>query len=64
VNLNHDAEHEITIPQPKAAEIYYTCCSKVEMHNRDRQDTLGIEKSWVPMIGQNELTFDDSALYV
>ena len=45
VNLNRDAEHvEFTIPQPKAAEIYYTCCSKIDYHNRDRQDALGIEK--------------------
>jgi hypothetical protein len=42
---NQNAEHvEIEIPQPKVAEIYYTCCAKIDQHNRDRQDTLGMEK--------------------
>jgi hypothetical protein len=36
---------ELEIPVPKAAEIYYSCCAKVDQHNRDRQDTLGIENT-------------------
>ena len=48
LHLNLDAEHvEFSIQQPKVAEIYYTCCSKIDMHNRDRQDTLGIERKIV-----------------
>lgn len=34
----------LTISQPKAAEIYYASCGKIDQHNRDRQDTLGIER--------------------
>jgi Transposase IS4 len=33
-----------TIPQPRAAEIYYSCCEKIDQHNRDRQDTLMLER--------------------
>jgi hypothetical protein len=31
------------VPQPKAAEIYYSTCGKIDQHNRDRQATLGLE---------------------
>ena len=33
----------LEVPQPKAAEIYYSCCGKVDQNNRHRQDTLRIE---------------------
>jgi Transposase IS4 len=36
---------ELTIPQPRAAEIYYKVCSKVDQHNRSRQAFLNIEKN-------------------
>jgi hypothetical protein len=35
---------QLIVPQPKAVEIYYKVCGKVDQHNRDRQDTLGLEK--------------------
>jgi Transposase IS4 len=35
---------QLTVPQPKAAELYYMVCSKIDQHNRDRQDTLMIER--------------------
>jgi Transposase IS4 len=35
---------KLTIPQPKAAETYYSVCSAIDKHNRDRQDTLMIER--------------------
>ena len=38
---------EIIIPQPKAAEIYYNTCAKIDQHNRDRQDTLCLERKFV-----------------
>ena len=38
---------ELTIPQPKAAETYYTACSKIDQHNRHRQDTLMLERKLV-----------------
>ena len=42
---NADPEKvEIQVPIPKAAELYYQVCGKIDQHNRDRQDTLGIEK--------------------
>ena len=34
---------EVTIPQPQVCETYYSCCGKIDQHNRDRQDTLGLE---------------------
>ena len=34
---------ELTVPQSKAAEIYYDACAMVDRHNRHRQDTLGLE---------------------
>jgi Transposase IS4 len=47
VNQERDAPPErmqLTIPQPKAAAAYYAMCGKVDQHNRDRQDTLEIER--------------------
>lgn len=42
---NADPERiEIVVPQPKAAELYYTTCGMVDRHNRHRQDTLVIER--------------------
>jgi hypothetical protein len=38
---------ELTIAQPKAAEVYYSACSKIDQHNRDRQDTLMLERKLV-----------------
>jgi Transposase IS4 len=35
---------QLTIAQPKAAETYYSACGKIDQHNRDRQDTLMIER--------------------
>jgi hypothetical protein len=35
---------ELTIQQPEACEIYYSCCAKIDQHNRHRQDNLQIEK--------------------
>jgi Transposase IS4 len=34
---------ELTIPQPAAAELFYTSAGKIDQHNRDRQATLGME---------------------
>jgi hypothetical protein len=43
--LNAEPERvELVVTQPKAAEIYYSVCGKVDQHNRDRQDTLCIER--------------------
>ena len=35
---------ELTIPQPKAAEIYYSTCASIDQHNRARQDDLMLER--------------------
>jgi hypothetical protein len=37
----------LVVPQPKACEVYYSVCNKIDTHNRDRQDTLGIEEKLV-----------------
>jgi hypothetical protein len=34
---------ELTIVQPKAAEVYYSACAKIDQHNHDCQDTLMLE---------------------
>ena len=42
---NADAERvELSVPQPKVAEVYYIACAKIDIHNRHRQDTLNLEK--------------------
>ncbi len=44
-DANADPERvDIEVPIPKAAELYYKVCGKIDQHNRDRQDTLGIER--------------------
>jgi hypothetical protein len=41
---NADAERvEVTVPQPKACETYYSACGKIDGHNRHRQATLMLE---------------------
>ena len=35
---------ELTIPQPKATEVYYRTCGVIDQHNRHRQDNLKTEK--------------------
>lgn len=35
---------ELTVPQPKACEIYYSGCGKIDQHNRHRQGSLNLEK--------------------
>ena len=34
---------ELTIPQPKAAQIYHDICGKIDQHNRHRQETLKLD---------------------
>jgi hypothetical protein len=41
------ARVELTITQPKAVEVYYSACTKIDQHNRDQQDTLTLEKKLV-----------------
>ena len=38
---------ELTIPQPITAEIYYITRGHIDRHNRCRQESLDIKKSWV-----------------
>ena len=35
---------ELTIPQPKATEVYYRTCGVIDQHNQHRQDNLKTEK--------------------
>ena len=35
---------ELTIPQPKATEVYYRTCGVIDQHNRHREDNLKTEK--------------------
>jgi hypothetical protein len=36
---------EIIIPQPKAAELYYSACGMINRHNHSCQDTLMLERN-------------------
>jgi hypothetical protein len=38
---------ELTIANPKAAEVYYSACTKIDQHNRDWQVTLMLERKLV-----------------
>ena len=47
VSLELDAlpeNMELTIPQPKAMEVYYQTCGVIDQHNQHRQDNLKTEK--------------------
>jgi Transposase IS4 len=47
LNKEANAEPELMdkhIPQPKAAETYYSACGRIDQHNRTRQDTLQLER--------------------
>ena len=45
VNTNADpVDVTLTIPQPKASEIYYGACSKIYRHNRCQQESLEMDK--------------------
>jgi hypothetical protein len=50
----------INVPQPEAAELYYSACGKIDQHNRKRQADLMLEKkmqtnSWHFRVGQSLL---------
>jgi Transposase IS4 len=34
---------ELTVPQPQAAERYYSACAMIDRHNRYRRDDLQLE---------------------
>ncbi|CAJ1960884.1 unnamed protein product, partial [Cylindrotheca closterium] len=47
---------DFEIPQPKACEVYYSTCGRVDQHNRHCQDTLQLEQklkchSWHIRVG-------------
>ena len=46
VDETENAEAEkvtVVVPQPKVCEVYYSACSKIDQHNRARQDALDLE---------------------
>ena len=71
VDQEPDAEPEraeLSIPQPKAAEIYYSVCGKIDQSNRTRQDDFKLErklqtKSWHIRVNQTVLGFNDVDTY-
>jgi hypothetical protein len=38
------ARVEVVVPLPEVAELYYSCCAKIDQHNRCRQAHLEMEK--------------------
>ena len=53
---NTEAERqELTVPQPEACDIYYATCGVIDQHNRHRQDTQSLEKTYKQEVGINEL---------
>ena len=52
---------ELLVQQPKATEVYYSVCSKIDRHNRNRQDTLRMERKvetrlWWKRVGTSLLS--------
>jgi hypothetical protein len=48
VEQDEDPEYvELVVPQPRAAELYYNTCPKIDQHNRDRQSSLSVERKLV-----------------
>lgn len=44
----HGADRSVlTVDQPKVVEHYYSVCSRIDRHNRSRQDDLQLEKKFV-----------------
>lgn len=41
----------LEVQQPKACEIYYDACGKIDQHNRNRNDVLQIEKKMLHLLG-------------
>jgi hypothetical protein len=37
----------LEVPQPKAAELYYSLCARIGQRNRCRQDDLQLERKYV-----------------
>jgi Transposase IS4 len=37
----------LEVPQPKAAELYYSSCTRIDQHNRCPQDDLQLERKYV-----------------
>ena len=47
VTTNAEPDRDtFTMPQPKAAEIYYSSCAMIDRHNRSRQKNLMIERKF------------------
>lgn len=49
---------ELRVPQPEAAELYYSSCARIDRHNRYRQDDLQLErtlqtKNWSMRVGMS-----------
>ena len=44
-NNQDTVRQQMTVPQPKACELYYNTCGSIDQHNRHRQDTLQMEKN-------------------
>ena len=45
---------ELFVPQPKAAEKYYSTCGLIDQHNRHHQDTLMLERKMGHKTGRSE----------
>ena len=60
-----DAVREnLTVPQPKASEIYYNTCAAIDQHNRHRQDTLCLEKKIETKTWDKRVTTSLFGMYV
>src|SRR5687768_3273896 len=51
---------ELTVTQPKAAELYFTTCSLIDCNNWHKQDTLQLERklettNWATWVGTSLL---------
>ena len=62
---NEDAvRQQLTIPQPKCSEIFYDTCAAIDKHNRNRQDTLCLEKKLETKTWDKQVTISVFGMYV
>ena len=55
---NAEAEKvQLVVPQTKSGKLYYDTCASIDQHNRSRQQTLNLEKSYSVRHGTRESTY-------
>ena len=64
VNNEDAVKQQLTVPQPVCSEIYYDICAAIDRHNRNRQDTLCLEKKLETKTWDKQVTISVFGMYV